>query len=93
MISETMRRSLKYVQPEQLPMYVSMIMKCKTVQCSVGYEDELGGWWTHAYPVWYFELRYVGSNRKYGLECVQARTKQQAIKKIKLLWRVERIDR
>ena len=95
------RKFLRTKSPDLLPMYVNNLIKCKVVQVSVGcsnwtgtqFADELGAYWTHLEPVWYYDLRFVSSGHLYGTETVQARTKRDAIKKIKLLWGVERIDR
>lgn len=88
-------------KPEQLPMYAANVikMRCAPVPLRGGgvkfYLDELGKRHFSNDPVWYFDLYYVTSRRKYTVQemCfVQARTKQLALDKIKKLWRVTRID-
>jgi hypothetical protein len=100
-MSESFRQMTKYTRPpEQLPMYAANLMKYipeHVTPSSAVYlpywADELGNIWTTPEPVWYYDLYFCTSHRKYGTECLQARTKRDAIKKIKSLWRVTRIER
>lgn len=84
---------------EVMPMYVTNLMKI-TGHVPVGpgqWIDDLGNVWLSEEPVWYFDLCYVSSGRKYyggetAMESVQARTKVEAKRKIKVLWGVTRFE-
>jgi hypothetical protein len=97
-MTESFRQMTKYTRPpEQLPMYAANLTKHKVtpvgIGATLGYQDEIGYYWALPLPVWYYDLYFCTSHRKYGTECLQARTKRDAIKKIKSLWRVTRIER
>lgn len=94
-----MPRLLKKNKPaEIMPMYVTNLMKIIPIEVPFvsekwpQYKDEMGNYWTTPEPVWYFDLRFVSSGRKYEHSFFQARTKAEAKRKIKQLWGVTRFD-